>query len=100
MLIRYGYEMTLSPLHAAPAAGFSLLNHRMGRFRGLPRKRPLIPYCRSALNSLSPNALACPAVEPNTRAGLFLRVGLKEQPRGEGQGGRCEASRTCLSAVL
>jgi hypothetical protein len=39
MLIRYGYEMTLSPLHAAPAAGFSLLNHRMGRFRGLPRKR-------------------------------------------------------------
>jgi hypothetical protein len=33
-----------------------------------------MPYCRSALNSLSPNALACPAVEPILARGFFSHV--------------------------
>jgi hypothetical protein len=36
------------------------------------RRAPLMPYCRSALNSLSPNALACPAVEPILARGFFV----------------------------
>jgi hypothetical protein len=38
------------------------------------RRAPLMPCCRSALNSLSPNALACPAVEPILARGSFSHV--------------------------
>jgi hypothetical protein len=64
-----------------------LLPHqRMSSFRGLPRNATAPRQnCQSALNSCpqAPKRADCPAVEPNTRAGLFFL-------------GRVLASFTCL----
>ena len=50
-------------------------NHRVGSFRGLPRSAASSyaePIIARLIRPQPKRALVCPAVEPNTRAGLFL----------------------------
>jgi hypothetical protein len=64
-------------------------------------ERRLIPYCRSALNSLSPNALVCPAVEPHTRAGLFRRqASMPGQAEAGSRAAQTATSGASLIAIL
>jgi hypothetical protein len=57
---------------AFASASVGDVHHRLSSFRGLQRSALLLRGTAIArLFAPSPSALACPAVEPNTRAGLF-----------------------------